>query len=153
MSPESERLIRESWEALLPMGDAVVASFYGRLFESNPQLESLFRPSDMKEQRRKFLVMLSEIVRVIDTPELLVSEVADSGRRHVAYGVQDRDYDDVGAALLWAIGQALGDQGTPEVLSAWREAYDLLAAVMRRAAMRTSGASFPAVTLPPNSGR
>jgi hemoglobin-like flavoprotein len=124
----------------------MVASFYTRLFESNPDLAKLFRPTDMKEQRRKFLVMLSEIVRVIDMPELLISEVADSGKRHVSYGVQDRDYEDVGAALLWAIGQALGDRCTPEVLSAWREAYDLLAAVMRRAAMRTSGASFPAVT-------
>ena len=112
MSPESERLVRESWEILLPAGDAVVASFYARLFESNPELEKLFRPTDMKEQRRKFIVMLSEIVRVIDTPDLLVSEVADSGRRHVAYGVQDRDYEDVGAALLWAIGEALGDRST-----------------------------------------
>jgi len=149
MSPESERLIRESWEALLPVSDTVVAKFYTRLFESNPQLEQLFRPTDMKEQRRKFTVMLSEIVRVIDRPEILISEVADSGRRHVSYGVQDRDYEDVGAALLWAIGDALGDRATPEILSAWREAYDLLAAVMRRAAMRISGASFPAVVTPP----
>lgn len=153
MSPESERLIRESWEALQPAGDAVVASFYAKLFESNPDLEKLFRPTNMKEQRRKFVVMLSEIVRVIDTPDLLVSEVADSGRRHVAYGVHDRDYEDVGAALLWAIGDSLGDRCTPEILSAWREAYDLLAAVMRRAATRTSGATFPAVARPPGSGR
>ena len=146
MTPESDRLIRESWERLLPVGDAMVESFYSKLFESNPELEKLFRPTDMKEQRRKFLVMLSEIIRVIDMPELLISEVADSGRRHVSYGVQDRDYEDVGAALLWAIGRALGDSCTPEVLSAWREAYDLLAAVMRRAAMRTSGATFQPVT-------
>ena len=46
-------------------------------------------------------------------PEVLVSEVADSGRRHVNYGVHDRDYDDVGAALLWAIDQSLGDRSTP----------------------------------------
>jgi hemoglobin-like flavoprotein len=153
MSPESERLIRESWETLLPASDEVVARFYARLFASNPALERLFRPTDMKEQRRKFIVMLSEIVRVLDTPDLLVSEVADSGRRHVSYGVQDRDYEDVGAALLWAIGDALGDRCTPEILSAWREAYDLLAAVMRRAAMRTSGASFPAVAMPPELRR
>lgn len=153
MSPESEQLVRESWEALQPAGDTLVASFYSKLFESNPALEKLFSPTDMKEQRRKFVVMLSEIVRVIDTPDLLISEVAASGRRHVGYGVSDRDYEDVGAALLWAIGNALGDRSSPEILSAWREAYDLLAAVMRRAATRTSGASFPAVSMPPESGR
>ena len=153
MSPESERLVRDTWEALQPAGDALVASFYAKLFEGNPALEKLFTPTDMKEQRRKFIVMLSEIVRVLDTPDLLIGEVAASGKRHVTYGVQDRDYEDVGAALLWAIGEALGPRCTPEVLSAWREAYDLLAAVMRRAATRTSGASFPAVVVPPESRR
>ena len=139
MTPESERLIRESWEILRPRSDAVASAFYARLFESNPELERLFNTTDMAEQRRKLVVMLSEIVRALDRPEVLVSEVADSGRRHMNYGVHDRDYDDVGAALLWAIDQSLGDRSTPAIRAAWREAYDLLAAVMRRAAMRTSG--------------
>jgi nitric oxide dioxygenase len=139
MSPESEARIRESWELLRPQSDAVAAAFYARLFESNPEHKRHFNTTDMAEQRRKLVVMLSEIVRALDRPEVLVSEVADSGRRHVNYGVHDRDYDDVGAALLWAIDQSLGTQSTPEIRAAWREAYDLLAAVMRRAAMRTSG--------------
>jgi len=139
MSPESERLIRESWELLRPSGDHVVIEFYERLFQINPDVARLFSSTDMANQRRKFFMMLSEIVRVLDTPELLVSEVADSGRRHVAYGVKDRDFDDVGAALLWAVEHGLEDRCTPEIRAAWREAYDLLAAVMRRAAMRTTG--------------
>ena len=139
MSPESEARVRESWELLRPRSDAVAAAFYARLFESNPELKRLFNTTDMTEQRRKLVVMLSEIVRALDRPEVLVSEVADSGRRHVNYGVHDRDYDDVGAALLWAIDQSLGERSTAEIRAAWREAYDLLAAVMRRAAMRTSG--------------
>ncbi|CAN5766435.1 hypothetical protein BH11GEM2_BH11GEM2_10820 [soil metagenome] len=134
MSPETARLIRESWTALQPAGDELVAGFYERLFASNPDLARLFTPTRMSEQRVKFAAMLSEIVRVLDEPELLVSEVAESGRRHVGYGVHDRDYDDVGAALLWTIGRALGDAFTPAVRDAWREAYVLLAAVMKRAA-------------------
>ncbi|HKW09630.1 MAG TPA: globin domain-containing protein [Gemmatimonadaceae bacterium] len=87
----------------------------------------------------KFAAMLTEIVRVIDTPDLLVSDVAASGRRHVGYGVRDRDYEDVGAALIWALSHGLGDRFTPDMQAAWREAYALLAAVMRRAAARRSG--------------
>src|SRR5262245_19277109 len=110
MSPETERRLRESWEALRPHSDAMAVAFYAQLFEANPALGRLFGSTAMPEQRRKFVVMLSEIMRVIDEPELLVSEVAASGRRHVAYGVSDRDYDDVGAALLFAIAQTLGDR-------------------------------------------
>ena len=134
MTPESHKLIRESWVALQPIGDRLMTTFYERLFSSNPQLAKLFDTSRMAEQRRKFASMLSEIVRVLDQPKLLVTEVAESGRRHVNYGVQPRDYDDVGAALLWTLERELGDAFTPELRTAWREAYTLLAAVMRRAA-------------------
>lgn len=134
MSPESQRLIRDSWTSIQPVGDRVVATFYERLFKASPEAAKLFDRSRMPEQRRKFAAMLAEIVRVIDRPDLLVSEVASSGRRHVEYGVRERDYDDVGAALIWALEKELGDGFTAETKAAWREAYALLAAVMRRAA-------------------
>ena len=134
MSPEGARLIRESWTTLQPAGDRLVSGFYERLFTSNPELAKLFTPARMNEQRVKFAAMLSEIVRVLDEPELLVSEVADSGRRHASYGVHDRDYEDVGAALLWTIARELGPAFTPAMRDAWREAYVLLAAVMKRGA-------------------
>ena len=136
MSPESQQLIRESWTALQPIGDRVVATFYERLFASNPEVAKLFKSDRMADQRRKFAAMLTEIVRVIDRPELLVSEVAESGRRHVGYGVKERDYEDVGAALLWTFEHELGEAFTPAVRGAWREAYTLLAAVMKRSAAR-----------------
>ena len=134
MSPESQQLIRNSWTALQPIGDRVVETFYARLFASNAEIARLFKADKMAEQRKKFAAMLSEIVRVLDRPELLVSEVAESGRRHGGYGVHDRDYEDVGAALLWTLEHELGEDFTPAVRSAWREAYTLLAAVMKRAA-------------------
>lgn len=136
MSPESQQLIRESWTALQPIGDRVVATFYERLFASNPEVAKLFKADRMIDQRRKFAAMLTEIVRVLDRPELLVSEVAESGLRHVGYGVKDRDYEDVGAALLWTLEHELGEAFTPQVRGAWREAYTLLAAVMKRSAAR-----------------
>ena len=37
-------------------------------------------------------------------------------------------------ALLWTLGQGLGDAFTPEVEEAWAEAYGLLATVMKEAA-------------------
>ena len=150
MTPESERLVRETWHLLAPMSGEFVGAFYAHLFEVNPDAARLFASTDMAEQTRKFAAMLHEIVRVLDRPDLLVSEVAASGRRHVGYGVRDRDYDDLGAALLWALEQRLGPAFTPEVRDAWREAYALLAAVMRRAAARVSGA-IPQPVVSPES--
>jgi len=51
--------------------------------------------------------MFAEIVRTLDQPEALIAEVADLGRRHVHYGVQDSQYDSVGTALLWTLERGL----------------------------------------------
>ena len=113
MTPESEQLVRDSWVRLEGAHDDLIAAFYARLFEANPAAHDLFASTNMTEQRRKFAAMMGEIMRVLDDPDLLVSEVAASGLRHVKYGVQDRDYDDVGAALLWALQSKLGSAFTP----------------------------------------
>jgi hemoglobin-like flavoprotein len=138
MSPETERLIRESWREMEPHAAEFADLFYVRLFEVAPEVRAMFALADMDAQKRKFVDMLAEIVRVLDDPARLVGEVAASGSRHLDYGVQDRHYDIVGSALLWTLGQALGERFTPELREAWRETYGLLAAVMRRGAARAS---------------
>ena len=56
--------------------------------------------------------------------------------RHVAYGVQDKHYDDVGAALLWTLERVLGPAFTPEARDAWAALYGTVADVMRNAAKK-----------------
>jgi hemoglobin-like flavoprotein len=60
--------------------------------------------------------------------------VQQLGIRHAGYGVQDQHYETVGAALLWTLGQGLGEAFTPQVEEAWASAYTLLASTMRAAA-------------------
>jgi hemoglobin-like flavoprotein len=138
VTPERERLIRESWARLQPYAGSAAAVLYAHLFELDPLSARLFAATDMEAQGRKLIQMLEEIVKVLDQPESLVSQVADLGRRHVGYGVRDADYESLGAALLWTLEDTLGPAFTPEVRDAWSEAYLLLASVMRRAAARTS---------------
>jgi nitric oxide dioxygenase len=54
--------------------------------------------------------------------------------RHAGYGVTAAHYDTVATALLWTLGQGLGDAFTPEVETAWVAAYTLLATTMQAAA-------------------
>jgi hemoglobin-like flavoprotein len=70
----------------------------------------------------------------LDDLDSIVPAVEDLGRRHVGYGVQDGHYETVGAALLWALEQALGEAWTAEAESAWTTAYGVLSGVMCGAA-------------------
>ncbi len=140
MTPEAERLVRESWKQFEPMGGEWAQPFYDYLFELDPGTARLFASTNMEAQGRKLWEMFAEIVRVLDQPDALVSQVAALGQRHAGYGVTDGQYESVGAALLWILEQALGAGFTPEVRDAWAEAYLILATVMRRSAARVSGA-------------
>jgi hemoglobin-like flavoprotein len=65
---------------------------------------------------------------------MIVPVVQDLGRRHAAYGVEDRHYTVVGAALVWTLEQELGKSFTAEVEQAWRTAYRVLSTTMKQAA-------------------
>lgn len=144
MTPDGEALVRASWRRFEPFAEEWAALFYARLFEIHPAARVLFTGADLGRQRRKLVQTLGWIVASLDHPERLVSEVARLGRRHAGYGVRDEDYASVGAALLWTLEQAFGPEFTPELRSAWAEAFLLLSWVMRRAAGRATG-EFPAI--------
>jgi hemoglobin-like flavoprotein len=140
MRPGTERLVRESWAQFAPVAEQSAGYFYQKLFELDPEAQRLFARTDMELQGRKVMRMFAEIVRTLDRPQALIPEVADLGRRHVHYGVQDSQYDSVGTALLWTLERGLGPAFTDEVRDAWTEAYLLLSAVLRRAAAQEQGA-------------
>ena len=134
MRAETKQLVQSSFrQQVQPIADGAASLFYARLFELDPNLRPLFK-TDMEAQRRALMSMLGAATSGLDHLEKLVPVVENLGRRHVGYGVQDRDYDTVGQALLDALQQGLGDGFTPEIRSAWAEAYGLLAGVMRAAA-------------------
>jgi hemoglobin-like flavoprotein len=66
--------------------------------------------------------------------ETIVPAVQILGQRHLEYGVKDKDYETVGAALLWTLEQGLGEAFTLEVKEAWTTTYTLVAGVMTEAA-------------------
>ncbi|CAN5766391.1 hypothetical protein BH11GEM2_BH11GEM2_10810 [soil metagenome] len=119
---------------VLPIADQAATLFYGRLFELDPSLRSLFTSTDMAEQRKKLMQMITVAVRGLDHLDQIVPAVQALGRRHGGYGVTDSHYDTVGAALLWTLEQGLGDAYTPAVHEAWATTYGTLASVMKSAA-------------------
>ena len=132
MNAEQVRLVRESFEKVVPIADAAAALFYGRLFDLDPSLESLFK-GDMVEQGRKLMQMIGVAVKGLDRLEQVLPAVRVLGARHAGYGVRERHYDTVGRALIWTLKKGLGDDFTPETEAAWAETYAALAGVMKEA--------------------
>jgi len=140
VTSRQKTLVQDSFAALAPVLEDATALFYGRLFELDPAVRRMF-PEDMTMQRRKLAQMLTAAVKGLDRLEQLVPVVQDLGRRHAGYGVTERHYDTVGAALLWTLEKGLGRTFTPELKDAWTDVYGLLATVMKEAARTETAAA------------
>lgn len=134
MTPEQATLVQDSFRQVIPIKDQAAALFYGRLFETDPTAKPLFRSTDMAEQGAKLMATIGFVVAGLKRPAEVVPAAQTLARRHVGYGVTEAQYATVGAALLWTLGQGLGEAFTPEVEAAWSAAYTLLAGVMIAAA-------------------
>ena len=129
MTPEQIALVQESFKKIAPIEEAAAELFYARLFELDPNLQSLFN-RDMKIQGHELMAMLAAAVNGLGDLERLLPVVRDLGVRHAGYGVLQKHYDTVGAALLWTLERGLGGNLTAETKRAWAAAYGLLAAAM-----------------------
>ena len=133
MTPEQIRLVKSSFQKVLPISETAADLFYGRLFELDPSLRPLFK-GDIKEQGRKLMDMLDILVQGLDKLQTITGAVQKLGKSHVGYGVQSKHYETVGAALLWTLEQGLGKDFTAETKQAWGETYKLVASAMQDAA-------------------
>jgi hemoglobin-like flavoprotein len=133
MTPETISLVQGSWAKITPISEQAADLFYGRLFETYPEVQPLFR-GDMRQQGRKLVSMIDTAVMALDRLEPMVPAIEDMGARHAGYGVKPEDYAKVADALLWTLSQGLGDDFTPEVEQAWVEVYTVLAETMQAGA-------------------
>lgn len=133
MTPDTLRLVRDSWARAASAGPAAAALFYEQLFALDPSLRRLFR-TPLDEQGARLLQMLGQAVDGLADPARLLPVLRALGARHARYGVQDAHYASVGQALLRTLELALGEGFTPAVRAAWVEVYGLVAQTMREAA-------------------
>ena len=133
MTSHQVTLVQTTWERVVPIADTAGKLFYDNLFEADPSLRPLFK-GPMNEQGKKLMQMITVAVKGLDDLGTLVPAVQALGRRHAGYGVSDAHYDTVANALLWTLGQGLGEGFTPPVREAWTVTYTVLADTMKQAA-------------------
>ena len=140
MTPLQMEAVQDSFALIAPDRDHVAALFYHRLFQLDPALRPLFK-GDMPEQGRKLMSMLTLVVRSLQSVGGLVPVLEAMGERHHHYGVADRHYETVGAALLWTLEKGLGAAFTDHVRSSWEAAYRLVSETMLAGARRSRAAA------------
>lgn len=133
MTPKQVILVKNSWARIVPIADKVAKLLYNKVFELDPPLQPLFT-GNMLEQGRKIMHMIDATVNSLDKLDAILPAVEQLGERHAEYGVKDKDYDTLRAALLWTLETCLGETFTPEVKEAWSATYNELATAMRTAA-------------------
>jgi len=128
------KLLRETFDALRPRGDAMVASFYQILFSRHPEIRAMFGKTNMEEQRKKFFATLDELIRHLEEPDKTMADLLMLGNHHLDYGVRNEQYALVCDALVQAMKENAGAMWTPEVEQAWRDAYAKVADIMKKGA-------------------
>jgi len=132
VTPQQIELVQASFQKVVPIAGTAADLFYDRLFETAPQVRTLF-PDDLSEQKKKLMAMLGTAVANLHKLETILPAVKALGERHKGYGVTAAHYAPVGAALLWTLEKGLGPDFTPDTKAAWTEAYTALAGVMTSA--------------------
>lgn len=129
-SPSQVELVESSFEKIKPRASEFSASFYQILFRSSPKLRSMFSNADMEKQQQKLVSALVLLVGNVRNPDLLVPILRDLGARHKGYGVIEKHYPAVGAALLQTFEQYLKADWTKDVQQAWADTFEAIAQIM-----------------------
>jgi hemoglobin-like flavoprotein len=130
MTPRQIALVKQTWQVVESQADSVSEFFYARLFELDPTARALFK-KDMRAQGRMLTSVITLAVSQLERLDKIVPLVRGLGRKHATYGVQERHYAIVGAALLDTLAAKLKAAFTPEVKEAWTVTYTLLADTMK----------------------
>jgi hemoglobin-like flavoprotein len=135
MTTRQIQLVKESWGYVIVKSQEAGTLFYSRLFEVAPEVKHLFK-SDMKEQTRKLMSMVTLVVSKLEKLDVVINEVKALGSRHNKYGASKEHYSAVGQSLIWMLSKGLNDRWNKETEDAWLSAYTVLSEAMIQAQMQ-----------------
>lgn len=119
-------LIRNSFKVLSRDLETHSQEFYEALFQHDPSLRALFGP-DLAGQGMKFMTALGTIVDNLENDEKNAQRYKDLGKLHLDRGVQSKHVEPMREALIDTLRSVFGEEFTPTLEAAWREAFDQVA--------------------------
>lgn len=129
LSQEARPYIDASVPVLREHGVTITRTFYKNMFAEHPELTNIFNMGNQASgaQQQSLAAAVFAYAANIDNPDALAPVVSRIVHKHASVGITAEHYPIVGRHLLGAIQETLGDAATPDLLSAWGEAYGLLA--------------------------
>lgn len=129
LSTETKTIIKSTVPVLEEHGTAITTVFYKNLFEAHPELLNIFNHANQKKGRQQAALANTVYAAAvhIDNLEAILPAVVQIANKHVSLGIKPEHYPVVGEYLLKAIKEVLGDSATDEIISAWGEAYGVIA--------------------------
>lgn len=131
ISQTSIQIVKSTATVVAMHAEAITRRFYTLMFEANPETQAYFNPAHQHSggQQRALAGAICAYAANIDNLAALEPAVELIAQKHCSLGIRPEHYPIVGKHLLVAIKHILGDAATDEVITAWGEAYGMLAEV------------------------
>ena len=139
MDPKTIEIVKSTAPLVKENGDKITRRMYDIAFSERPEYRRLFvntwmkGPEEAKTQAGRLAGAVYAYAANIDNLDALSGPIENIAKAHVATNIVAEHYPVIGACLIAAIKDVLGDAATPEVIDAWSEAYDNLANIFIRA--------------------
>lgn len=132
VSATARPYIDASVPVLREHGLTITRTFYRNMFAAHPELTNLFNMGNQASgvQQQSLASAVFAYAANIDNAAALGPVVSRIVHKHASVGIKAEHYPIVGRHLLGAIQQVLGDAATPDLISAWDEAYSELASAL-----------------------
>ncbi|PWQ99575.1 NO-inducible flavohemoprotein [Leucothrix arctica] len=135
LSAQTIETIKSTVPLLEEHGATITSTFYKSLFEAEPDLKHIFNASNQRDdsQSRALADAVLAYACNIDNLAALLPAVERIANKHASIGILPQHYPIVGGCLLQAIQSVLGLPDKHPALTAWGEAYGVLASVFTQA--------------------
>jgi len=130
-------VLRTSFESLDHGEWNFTRRFYQNLLSRHPDLRALFGNGVEQKQHAMLFQALAAIMDHLDNAFWLKQALVRYGARHASYGVTNEMYDWFGECLMVTLAEAKGDDWSPRLEEAWREAYGAISQLMKTGAKVT----------------
>ena len=133
LSSDHRAIVTATVPLLEQGGEALTRHFYQILFRDYPEVIPFFNEANQQGgvQQRALANAVLAYARNIERLEALGPLVSTIINKHVSLQIQSSHYPLVGASLLRAIREVLGEEiATDAVIEAWGAAYGQLAAIL-----------------------